>query len=111
MKEVPLKGVHFVMQVEYDPLDILKPGARLELGEFLTGIRLGAYPVGMRVSKRAQISEYTVELRDDGKLILIDDGGGKWHVMQNGSGHSHGYCMVKHRKRVRKSVKVGVGKV
>ena len=45
----------YVMKVEYDPEGIFQKGARIPYSEFLTGVKMGVYAEGMRVSKVAGV--------------------------------------------------------
>jgi len=83
-----LRGAKYVMKVVYDPNDLYSKGARIPLGEFLTGVRAGVFPVGMKVEKVAETSNFTVGINDIGNYCLYDDCNSNWSISINANSGS-----------------------
>jgi hypothetical protein len=67
-----MKGAHYEMVIIHDPSGIFPDGARLPLQEFLIGLEMGNFSEGMKVSKRAVTSEFSVGKDTKGKPALVD---------------------------------------
>ena len=94
-----MKGAHYVMQIEYDPSDTYPRGARFPLGEFLAGVREGIFPHGMRVSKRAETSEFTVRVNKYDNNYLTDTNNGRWSVRKYGNGFQMKYVTPTNKRK------------
>ena len=77
------KSELFVMRVEHDPRGVLPKGARISYSKFLDGVRTGAYPEGMRVTKVARVSDFTVAVSELGSPILLDGKDVPWYIESN----------------------------
>ena len=73
----------YVMKVEYDPEGIFQKGARIPYSEFLIGVKMNVYSPGMRVSKVAGVSDFTVAISEKGANILLDDKKVPWYIEDN----------------------------
>jgi hypothetical protein len=85
-----MRGVKYVMQIEHDPSGVFDEGVRLPYIEFLTGLDLGVFPEGLKVSRRAETSEFVVAVSSHGNYYLSDRDGHHWLVERN-SGNASGY--------------------
>ena len=73
----------YVMRIEYDPSGIFSKGARIPYSEFLTGLKMGSYPEGMRVTKLAAVSDFKVGVSELGAWVLIDNNDVVWYAIGN----------------------------
>ena len=92
-------GGRYVMRVEYDPSGIFSKGARIPYNEFLIGMRMNVYPVGMSVTKMAPISDFVVDMGEYGAPMLLDNNGASWYL--NKSSKGTGIIKAKRERRRR----------
>jgi len=88
----------YVMQVEYDPSGMFSKGARIPYNEFLTGMRMNVYPVGMRITKVAPVSSFVVDMGEYGAPMLLDNNGASWYLNKS----SNGTGIIKARREKRR---------
>jgi len=67
-----VKGAKYNMVVIDDPSGVFEAGARIPFQEFLIGLSMGSFTEGMKVSKRAIVSEFVVGADTIGQPALVD---------------------------------------
>jgi len=74
----------YVVQIVSDPLKMFEPGARFPQPDFLSALRNGDIPLGTRISRRADPSEFTViPSKHFDKFSLVSDNGVVYCVRKN----------------------------
>ena len=85
-----MRGAKYVMHIEHDPSGTYSEGAQIPYGEFLAGLRMGIFSEGLKVSKRAETSEFVVAVAHTGSNYLVDKNRHRWRIVHN-SGNASGY--------------------
>ena len=78
-----MRGAKYVMHIEHDPSGTYSKGAQIPYGEFLAGLRMGIFSEGLKVSKRAETSEFVVAVTHTGSNYLVDKNSHHWCVAHN----------------------------
>jgi len=71
------------MYVEHDPTGFYRKGQVFTLEYFLNGLRQGLFPIGMKVTKRAETFSFRVSTNYRDYFCLVDDNGNNWGVVAN----------------------------